>query len=459
MNRLKSLGAASLGAVTLASCSTVQNINPFGPNTERAEAEAADRAGRIAMVSAESLLEADPALAATAVILPDARTVEAWPQSGGVPAKVVGHVRAGENLNVDWRWSSAAGSTRDRTLTAAPVAADGKLFMIDAAQTVHAIDANTGASVWRQRLDSGNRRDKYAFGGGIAIAGDRVIVASGFGFVASMDIETGAEVWRTRTDAPMTGSPTIVGTRAFVASNNNEFYSIDLATGQIEWTDQAIAEPARVLSSPSPAAVDDFVVAPYSSGEVIAYLPSNGRRLWSDSLTRAGRFTPISAINDIASRPVLNAGVVYASSQSGVLAAIDGRTGTRIWNLPLGATQAPALAGEFLFVVSVDAEVACVEATTGRVVWVQKLDGFGNMEEKKNRISYSGPVIASNRLVLASSDGRVLALSPQTGEVLEERELVITGRFSRGSGFFIEPIVYQGRIYLLSDGGTIFAIG
>jgi len=355
-------------------------------------------------------------------------------------------------------WSGAEGSGKNSALSVPPVAADGRIFVLDADQTVFAVDSETGKTIWEKDLESGNRRDKRAFGGGLAVAGDRLIVASGFGFVAAFDASTGSEIWKRETEAPMTGSPAIFEDRIFIVSNNNEFSVLSLDDGALEWTDQAIAESARVLSSPSPAAIEDVVVTPYSSGEVIAYLPANGRRLWTDSLTRANRFTPISAINDIASRPVLSAGMVYASSQSGVLAAIDGRSGTRVWALPFGTTQAPLVAGEFLFAVGVDGQLICVEAVTGRVVWVQQLQNYENMEKRKNRISYAGPLLASGRLVTVSSDGRLSAYSPQTGDMIEEQQLVKTGRFGSDAGFFLEPIAYGDRILLLADNGTLFSV-
>jgi len=116
------------------------------------------------------------------------------------------------------------------------------------------------------------------------------------------------------------------------------------------------------------------------------------------------------------------------------------------------------VAGEFLFAVGVDGQLICVEALSGRVVWVQQLQAFEKEEKKKNRISYAGPLLASNRLVTVSSDGRLSAFSPQTGELLEEKNLIRTGRFGADAGFFIEPIAYDGRIILLADNGTLFSI-
>lgn len=458
MNMYMKIGALTLSLALMSSCSTVQKFNPFQGGVDKKAEAAADKAGRISMVSTDTLLEADPDLVSTAVILPDSADVSSWSEAGQSSAKTPGHVRAGENFDVAWKWSKGSGSDTNQALTAAPVAADGRIFIMDAEQTIYAVDADSGKTIWKRELKSGNKQDRRAFGGGIAVAGDRLIVASGYGFVSALDVTSGDEIWKRTTEAPMTGSPAIHDGRIFIVSNNNEFSALRLSDGAIEWSDQAIAESARVLSSPSPAAVDDLVVAPYSSGEVIAYLPSNGRRLWTDSLTRAGRFTPISSINDIASRPVLANGLVFASSQSGVLAAIDGRSGTRVWALPFGTTQAPALTGEYLFAVGVDSQLVCVEAVSGRVVWVQQLQAFEKEKKRKGRISYSGPLVASNRLVVLSSDGRLLAYSPQTGELLEEKQLVKTGRFSSDAGFFLEPIAYNGRLILLADNGTLFSV-
>jgi outer membrane protein assembly factor BamB len=166
--------------------------------------------------------------------------------------------------------------------------------------------------------------------------------------------------------APMTGAPTIKDDRIFVESNNNEIFALSMDDGEIEWSDQAISETARVLGSPSPAAVEDFVIAPFSSGEVIAYLASNGRRLWTDAISQAGRFTPISEINDIGSRPVLAGGLVFASSQSGITIAIDGRSGQRVWSKQIGSVQAPAVTGEQMFVIGTDGQLACLNTYFGR---------------------------------------------------------------------------------------------
>lgn len=409
-----------------------------------------EKAARITVNPFSENLTPDPALASTTITLPEATPATDWTQAGANASKMPPHLSAGEAFRVDWR-ASVAGTTQNKRIVAAPVAKDGRIYVIDSNQKVSAFSTDNGNRIWERQFEAVNaKNDKHAVGGGLAIADDRLIVTSGFGFIEAMSLTDGSQLWHRRVENPMSGSPAILGNRAFVTSSNNEFYAVDVATGEIVWNDQAIAESARVLSSPSPAATNDILAVPYSSGELIAYLPANGRRLWQDTLTTVGRYTPLSAINDIAGRPSIQDGVVYAASHSGVLAAIDARSGARIWEAAFGSRLGPVISGDFLFIVGTGGKVACFNKIDGKLIWVRDLPEFRNPDQKKNRIVWTGPLIASNRLVVASSEGDVIALSPQNGETVAELEV--------GQPVYIEPIAAAGKIFVLGDKGSLIAI-
>jgi outer membrane protein assembly factor BamB len=407
-------------------------------------------AARVTINPMEENLAPDPALASTTVTLSAAQPATDWTQSGNTAAKLPGHLDAAPEFKIAWR-SKVSGSTQSRRIVAPPVVAGNRVYIIDSRQQVHAFDAGNGKQLWERKLVSPNKkRDKHSVGGGLAIAGDKLIVASGFGFIEAMNLGTGAAIWNRHVDTPVSGSPAIMGNRAFVTSTNNEIYAINLDTGAVDWTDQAIAETARVLSSPSPAVTPELLAVPYSSGELIAYVPANGRRLWSQPLTTLRSYTPLSVINDISGRPSIADGVVYAASHSGVLAAIDARSGSFIWATQLGSRQGPVVEGQFLFVVSTEGKVICFNRVDGKVVWVRELQGYRNMKDKKNRIVWIGPLIVSNRLVVASSEGQVLALSPQDGKTVAETNVKYP--------VYIEPIAAAGKIFIVTDEGVLVAL-
>lgn len=442
------LAGAALGFLGLTACSSLPSFN-FGNNKAKELAEA-DKAGRITMVLSDTELEANPELAAETITLPPAQEVLSWSQAGANAEKVIGHVAAAETMSVAWRNGVGKGSSKKSALSTPPVASKTTVFTLDSEQQIVATDLASGNTKWRKQLKGLTKRDKAALGGGLAVEGDTLIVASGFGYVTALDAGTGEEKWKNVLTAPMTGAPTIKDDRIFVESNNNEIFALSLDNGEIEWSDQAIAETARVLGSPSPAAVEDFVIAPFSSGEVIAYLASNGRRLWTEAISSAGRFTPISEINDIGSRPVLAGGLVFASSQSGITIAIDGRSGQRIWSKQIGSVQAPAVTGEQMFVLGTDGKLACLNSTSGEAYWVVQLQQFEKEKKKKKRISYSGPIVASGRVLVVSSTGQLLAYSPQTGEEV--------GSLKLGARVYLEPIAVQDKLLVLTDDAKLIAI-
>jgi outer membrane protein assembly factor BamB len=445
MSRASTLAAIGAG-VLLVACST---INPFSSDdSKNKKKEPQD--GRISILSYEQKLEVDPALDGRAPVLPAPVEVADWPQPGGPADNAPQDMAFTGEWRVDWRRSVGAGSGRNSRIASPPVIADGRIFVLDADQRVSAFSVNGGNRIWTKELKPRRGPDKVALGGGVATADGKVYVTSGYGFAAAFDAASGSEVWRTASESPFHAAPTVSGGRVFASNNDSELIAMDAATGAIAWTHQAIAEPARILSASSPAVKGDTVIAPFASGEIVALLAPNGRRLWVDALTRAGRLTSLSAINDIAGRPVVVDGVVYAASHSGILAAIDQRSGQRIWARGMASTQTPWVSGDGLFVVTIDGELAGIERATGQPFWVTQLRRYKDEKKRKGRVAWTGPVMAGGKLFLASSLGEGVVVDPLTGAV--ERTVRL------GAPVYIPPVVAAGRVFVLTDEANLLAL-
>jgi outer membrane protein assembly factor BamB len=182
----------------------------------------------------------------------------------------------------------------------------------------------------------------------------------------------------------------------------------------------------------------------------MAFLTANGRRLWSDQLNRPAKFTSLSAINDIAGRPVISDGVIYAASHSGILAAVDERSGQRIWSRLLASTQTPCVVGDTVYVVTVEGDLAAIDKATGGAFWVKQLPRYENEKKKKNRIVWTGPLMVGGNLFLASSEGEAVLVSPADGEV--KRTIKV------GDAVFVPPIAANGTVYLVNNKGQLVAL-
>jgi outer membrane protein assembly factor BamB len=450
MSRLGPI-AVLLAATALSACSTVSRIggalNPFDGGDSPSQTAPQD--GRVSILAFEQDVTADPTLAARTIVVPPPVDLVEWSQPGGTPDNSPPNSTGSGVLQRAWRADLGAGSDGRVQIAAPPVVAEGRLYFIDANQRVIAVNAADGNRVWSETLRPSDSRDRTARGGGVAAAGGRLFVTTGFGFIAALDARTGDEVWRTNGGAPFHSAPVVSGGRVYATTNDSELMAFDANTGEVIWNYQAIAEQARILSAPSVAVDGETVIAPFASGELIALLGANGRRLWSDSLSRSGRLTSLSAINDIAGRPVIEQGIVYAASHSGVLAGIDIRAGQRGWSRPFASTQTPWVAGDVLYAVSVDGELVAFDRMTGNASWVQQLRRYRNERERTGRVAWTGPVMIGSRLVLANSLGEVVAVSPENGQTVATADV--------DDPVFIPPIVANGLVYIVTDKARLIA--
>ena len=87
-----------------------------------------------------------------------------------------------------------------------------------------------------------------------------------------------------------------------------------LRTGSELWSFRGIPETAGFMTSAAPAVADGRVVVPFTSGEVISFSAESGEPNWVDALTRSGRISGVTGINDVAARPVIDRGVSMPSA-------------------------------------------------------------------------------------------------------------------------------------------------
>ncbi len=435
---------ASLLALALAGCSG--GLFGGGGDDEDATPTVGNRIPILSRIATD--ITADPALADVAVVVPPATTNEAWSQAGGNAAKVAGHVTLSNNPTRAWS-VDIEGTTKTRRLAAAPVVGGGMLFAVDTAAVIYAFDAQTGARLWRHDIDvSGDLRDA-TFGGGAAYDNGRVYATNGVGDVVALDAQTGAEIWRVKPAGPLRGSPTLAFNEVFVMTQDNQVFALDTDDGSIVWQRAAASGQSGVFGVAAPAAGQGTVVAGFSSGELVAYRYENGRELWSDALARTSISTQVGTLTDVDADPIIDQGRVYALGQGGRMAAYELLTGQRIWELTLAGISTPTVVGEWVFTLTDDAQLLAIQRSTGRIRWLSQLERWRDAEDREGPIFWTGPVLASGRLWIASSRGYVKSVDVMTGEVADFTRL--------DDGVSLPPVVANNMLYILDDNGTIHA--
>lgn len=424
---------------------------------------------RIPVLTNQSEVSRDSTIQNTPVVLPKPYTNKDWPSQGGYSSSAMYHLSAPGPLEKKWETDIGEGSDTDARIMAAPVVANGIIYALNAASEVYAINAKTGDEIWHKHVadpgyvDTINiltfglfGKDKRidttkAFGGGLCVDNGKLFATDGVGDLVAFDAKTGQRLWSKNVGIPIYDSPVASGGRVFVSSQDNHFHAFSEEDGHELWDHQGISEPAGILVSTSASVSGDFVVVPYTSGELYALRVQNGRPAWSDMLTRTGNASALSSLDDIAARPVIDRDRVIAIGHSGVMAAIDIDSGERIWTRDIGGVQTPWVAGDYIYVLSGDHKLICLTRKEGRIKWITDLPKLTDpTDEDSDPAIWAGPVLVSNRLLLISNSGKMVSVSPYTGEML--------GRIHIEGGSYISPVVADGMVYVITDDGYLDAL-
>jgi outer membrane protein assembly factor BamB len=404
---------------------------------------------RISILAVERGLSPDRAITDLEVTLPPPYVNDAWSQAGGTSAHAMYHLQLGDEPKRKWSSDVGEGSGDDRHILAQPLVVDGTVYTMDARSLITAFDSETGRRVWRTDIELDEEDGGY-FGGGLAYEDGRLFVTTGFAIIFALDATSGEIIWQQRVTGPMRAAPAVSGGRVFATTLDNRTFALAADNGRRLWEHTGVQEIAGLLGGASPAVAGSVVVVPYSSGELHALLVENGRELWSDVLTPVNRFDPVSNLAQIKGMPVIDRGLVLAISHAGRMVAIDLRRGVRAWELEAGGVQMPWSAGDFIYLLTTESEVVCVVRQSGRVRWVQALPRFEDPEELEGPIGWFGPVLAGDRLIVASSTGDAISISPYTGELL--------GRIALPGTPTVAPVVADNTLYVLTEDASLVAI-
>ncbi len=145
-------------------------------------------------------------------------------------------------------------------------------------------------------------------------------------------------------------------------------------------------------------------------------------------------------------------GLIFVIGQSGRIVAFSARNGLPVWERAIAGMEMPWLAGETLFVLSLDGRLYAIRREDGVIRWVTELDGAVplNVVMTENPTRYFGPVVAGDRVHVVSQAGTVVSFDPDSGEEVE--------RLSLGREVRTPPQLAAGRMFVMGHNGTLVAV-
>lgn len=273
---------------------------------------------------------------------------------------------------------------------------------------------------------------------------DELYLATEDGVLHMLTASTGVLRWRIEVGAAVSRAPLLTDDVVYVVTDGDVVIAMARENGEALWRVRREApEGFSVSGHAGLTLADDRLLAAFTGGAVVALDPRDGSLLWerdtSVELEPAAEGAPRFA--DVDTTPVQVDDTVYVASFAGGLFALDARSGTvRFRDEQLTGVVGIAQAGPRLIILSsADHGIVCFDRVERRVVWRKTVP----------RGAPADAVVVHDLVLVGESQGGFLTVALQSG-----REL---GRIETGHGFTAHASVADGRGFVLSNGGTLYA--
>lgn len=241
---------------------------------------------------------------------------------------------------------------------------------------------------------------------------NRIYVADSDGEIEAIDAKSGKTLWSHDTDVKITGSPGTADNMVLVGTGEAHLISLSADTGEELWRSRVSSE---VLSSP--VISDNIVIVRTIDGKVFGLNEDDGKRLWVYDRT-----VPVLTLRGT-SAPVIAKGYVIAGFDEGRLAAIELHTGKLVWEtrIALGSGRSelermvdidaePVIVDDVIYVATYQGRMAALSLDSGRILWTRDIS------------SYAGICVDDSAVYITDDSSVIWALDRFTGNSIWKQE-------------------------------------
>jgi len=325
-------------------------------------------------------------------------------------------------------WSASLGSINYPMVA---TVREGVLFVAAGDGDIRALQAESGAEVWRANAGG-------AIAAGVGSDGRYVSVVTRGNEVVTFD--GGKEIWRKRVASAVVTPPLVAGERVFVMGVDRAVQAFDALNGRRLWT---LARPGDALTLAQAGVLAAFKnTLLVGQGQRLAGVdPLRGTVQWDVPMAAPRGTNEVERLADLIGPLVRVGDRVCARAFQSAVACADAAKGTALWTRNVGGVQAVASDAEMVFGADATDRITAWRASSGDVVWTN---------EKLLYRSLSGAVSVGPSVVFGDDDGFVHFLSAATGE--QQLRLPTDGKAVVGT-----PIVSGTTLLVTTKNGGVYA--
>jgi outer membrane protein assembly factor BamB len=315
----------------------------------------------------------------------------------------------------------------------------GKVYIGTSAGRFYALDSATGQMVWK--FTSGDAINSTPI-----LSPDRkdVFFGNDAGRLFRLDTETGKKIFEYDGSGEVRSKPLLSGRALFFKDIRGRVHAVSGENGKGLWMFQWEPPEGYVVESTAGVAiVGQTVLTGFYDGLAVGIRLIEGTEKWRTDLSE---FVPedmqaASAKIDVNTTPVVAGDQVLYTSFRGGLFGLDPEDGSILWRRSdLRMTSGLTVEGDEIYV-----------SVTSKGLMRLSLEEHGKTtwDSRFSCKTLSSAVVYGDLVVVTDSAFGLIILSRETGQVLD--------RFTPMWGSSAPPEVKSGRIFLHSNGGSVYS--
>ena len=340
-----------------------------------------------------------------------------------------------EQVKLKSRWSRGVGDGQgEGLLKINPNLVGDSLYAASAEGRVVSVDPESGRVRWKQDLD-------LALSGGVGHHGNSVFVGASEGLVMRLDAASGSEIWRAPVSGEVLSAPQGDGRYVVAQTYDGKLMGFDYETGEVRWTYTSDVPVLTLRGTGTPMILGDNAIAGFADGKVVAINLRSGNVAWEVRVAIPQGRSEIERIVDIDGSMAVQSNELYVASYQGRLAAIDTRSGRRLWQRNVSSVSGVGVGFGNVYVADDDGTVSAFLRNGQGVRW-QNIDlGFRDL---------SRPTPVSSYVAVVDFEGYLHLLSQVDGEIVGRTKV-------DSSGARADMLTRGNRLFVFTNDGALKA--
>lgn len=325
-------------------------------------------------------------------------------------------------------WQAQIGSVAGLVLT--PAVQGDTIVLASESGSVTALDARTGASLWRVQLDE-------PLSAGVGSDGRRAAVISRDRNLIVM--QAGRELWRKTLPAQTFTAPLVAGGRVFVMTADRSVMAFDGGSGQRLWSQQRQGETLVLRENGLLMAVGDTLVAGLS-GRMAGLDPDSGLVRWEAPLATPRGANDVERLVEVLGGVSREGSVVCARAFQAAVGCVDAARGALLWTRPAHGARGIAGDEQALYGTESNGLVQAWKRADGAPLWTWQQLRYRNL---------TAPLLLGRSVVIGDGTGQVHLLSKEDGAPLNRLS-------TDSSGVATAPVVVGKTLVVVTRQGSVY---